>query len=384
MALFSKNNVRQRAVGAATNGSPFSADGVLAERDFVRALSLERKRAERSRNAFGLMLVEVRPAPVAGERSTVLQRMLPAIRASIRETDVAGWHKQDAALGVIFTEMGPKDKDSILAALRAKVTAIVSSSLQREDVDRLDVTFHWFPDDWKPVEPGHPVGKLYPDLVERNETHRIARSMKRGIDLLGATVALIVLAPMFLAIAIAIRLTSPGPVLFRQKRIGQYGAPFTCLKFRSMHAVNDVEIHKDYVTRFIAGRVEPQPSATNGKAVYKLTKDPRLTRVGTFLRKTSLDELPQFINVLLGEMSLVGPRPPIPYELEAYDIWHRRRLVEVKPGITGLWQVNGRSRVRFEDMVRLDLRYATTWSVWLDIKILFRTPFAVFSGDGAH
>jgi len=151
-----------------------------------------------------------------------------------------------------------------------------------------------------------------------------------------------------------------------------------------MHAVNDVEIHKDYVTRFIAGRVEPQPSATNGKAVYKLTKDPRLTRVGTFLRKTSLDELPQFINVLLGEMSLVGPRPPIPYELEAYDIWHRRRLVEVKPGITGLWQVNGRSRVRFEDMVRLDLRYATTWSVWLDIKILFRTPFAVFSGDGAH
>jgi len=160
--------------------------------------------------------------------------------------------------------------------------------------------------------------------------------------------------------------------------------PFTCLKFRSMHSMNNAELHKDYVTRFITGRIEPQPSATNGKAVYKLTSDPRLTPVGAFLRKTSLDELPQFINVLQGKMSLVGPRPPIPYELEAYDVWHRRRLVEAKPGITGLWQVNGRSRLPFDDMVRLDLRYATTWSIWLDVKILFRTPYVVLSGEGAH
>ena len=115
-----------------------------------------------------------------------------------------------------------------------------------------------------------------------------------------------------------------------------------------------------------------------------MTSDSRITRVGAFLRKTSLDELPQFINVLKGEMSLVGPRPPIPYEVENYDVWHRRRLLEAKPGITGLWQVSGRSRVTFDEMVRLDLRYARNCSVWTDLKILLRTPLAVVFGEGAH
>jgi lipopolysaccharide/colanic/teichoic acid biosynthesis glycosyltransferase len=138
----------------------------------------------------------------------------------------------------------------------------------------------------------------------------------------------------------------------------------------------------EYVKRLIEGNASPD-AATNGR-VYKITADPRLTRVGRFLRRTSLDELPQFLNVLRGDMSMVGPRPPIPYELEAYDVWHRRRLLEVKPGITGLWQVSGRSRIPFDDMVRLDLRYAKTWSLWLDFRILLRTPRAVFSGEGAY
>jgi lipopolysaccharide/colanic/teichoic acid biosynthesis glycosyltransferase len=159
--------------------------------------------------------------------------------------------------------------------------------------------------------------------------------------------------------------------------------PFTLLKFRTMHTANDPQIHKDFVTRLIAGDAKATPE-TNGKVVYKITKDPRLTPIGGLLRRTSLDELPQFINVLGGQMSLVGPRPPIAYELDAYDVWHRRRVLEVKPGITGLWQVSGRSRLRFDDMVRLDLRYAQSWSVWLDLKILVRTPKAVLSGDGAY
>ena len=118
--------------------------------------------------------------------------------------------------------------------------------------------------------------------------------------------------------------------------------------------------------------------------VYKLTNDPRVTAVGRFLRKTSLDEFPQFWNVLRGEMSLVGPRPPVAYEFEMYDYWHRRRVLELKPGVTGLWQVNGRSRTCFDDMVRLDLRYSQTWSLWLDLKILLATPLAVVAGNGAH
>jgi lipopolysaccharide/colanic/teichoic acid biosynthesis glycosyltransferase len=138
------------------------------------------------------------------------------------------------------------------------------------------------------------------------------------------------------------------------------------------------------VQQLIAGKANKQPMNGNSQGVYKLTKDPRITRVGAFLRKTSMDELPQLLNVLKGEMSLVGPRPPIPYEVEAYDIWHRRRLLEAKPGITGLWQVCGRSRVNFDDMVRLDLQYARTWSLWVDIKILLRTPGAVLLGAGAH
>jgi lipopolysaccharide/colanic/teichoic acid biosynthesis glycosyltransferase len=179
-----------------------------------------------------------------------------------------------------------------------------------------------------------------------------------------------------------VKATSKGPVLFRQHRVGQYGRRFTFLKFRSMRVGNDPSVHREYVTKLIAGeanRIQASTS-TNGTGVYKLANDKRITRIGTFLRKTSLDELPQFINVLKGDMSLVGPRPPIPYELAAYQTWHRRRVLEVKPGITGLWQVTGRSQVKFDDMVRLDLRYATSWSPWLDLKILLRTPGAVIKG----
>jgi len=151
-----------------------------------------------------------------------------------------------------------------------------------------------------------------------------------------------------------------------------------------MYVNNDASVHREYVRNLIAGKVEGKPSNGNGTEVYKITGDARVTAVGRLLRRTSLDELPQLLNVIRGEMSLVGPRPAIPYEVEAYEAWHRSRLLEAKPGITGLWQVNGRSRVKFDDMVRLDIRYARTWSLWLDIKILARTPFAVLIGEGAY
>jgi lipopolysaccharide/colanic/teichoic acid biosynthesis glycosyltransferase len=185
-------------------------------------------------------------------------------------------------------------------------------------------------------------------------------------------------------IALAIKLTSKGPVFFRQRRIGQFGTPFVFLKFRSMFLNNDPKIHREYVQQLISGKAAPQPTTVNGGGAYKLTKDPRVTRVGAFLRRTSLDELPQLYNVLRGEMSLVGPRPAIPYEVEAYRPWHRRRVLHAKPGITGLWQVSGRSRVGFDEMVRLDVRYAMTRSFLLDLKILLMTPKAVLLGDGAY
>jgi lipopolysaccharide/colanic/teichoic acid biosynthesis glycosyltransferase len=151
-----------------------------------------------------------------------------------------------------------------------------------------------------------------------------------------------------------------------------------------MYTDNDPKIHREYALSFIAGKTETQEKDEAEPTVYKIKNDPRVTPVGRFLRKTSLDELPQFWNVLSGDMSLVGPRPPVPYEFEVYDFWHRRRVLEVRPGVTGLWQVSGRSRIRFNDMVRLDLRYAERWSLWLDFKILLATPRAVFTGDGAY
>ncbi|MGH9528754.1 MAG: sugar transferase, partial [Terriglobales bacterium] len=233
-----------------------------------------------------------------------------------------------------------------------------------------------------PSRPSNPV--LYPDLANRDKGNKFFSVVKRGMDLVGSVLAIVIFSPLFVAIALAIKLTSKGPILFQQKRIGQHGVPFMFMKFRSMYANNDASVHKEYVTQLIAGEAEPKASDDNGNAVYKLTEDCRITRVGRFIRRTSLDELPQFFHVVRGEMSLVGPRPPIAYEVEAYDIWHRRRVLEAKPGITGLWQVSGRSRVKFDDMVRLDLQYANTWSPWMDLKILLRTPAAVLFGEGAH
>jgi len=180
-----------------------------------------------------------------------------------------------------------------------------------------------------------------------------------------------------LAIALLVKATSRGPVLFRQKRLGMFKREFQFLKFRSMYTGSDSRIHQEYVDSLIRNEVD-------GSGVYKIKDDPRITPLGRFLRKTSLDELPQFWNVLKGEMSLVGPRPPIPYEMEMYYPWHRRRVFEVKPGITGLWQVYGRSRTTFDQMVRLDIRYIREQSLWLDTKICLKTPFAMFSGKGAY
>jgi lipopolysaccharide/colanic/teichoic acid biosynthesis glycosyltransferase len=190
---------------------------------------------------------------------------------------------------------------------------------------------------------------------------------------------MLVLLPIFVTLAILVKLTSRGPVFYCQKRVGQKGKLFDFYKFRSMYVDNDPESHREYATQFIEG--DPQVQQPNG--LYKLVNDPRVTRLGRFLRRSSLDELPQFFNVLRGDMSLVGPRPPLPYEFARYRTWHRRRVLEIRPGLTGLWQVRGRSRTTFEEMVRMDLHYARTWSLWMDIKIILQTPAAMFTATGA-
>ena len=283
----------------------------------------------------------------------------------------------------MFTEITLEDRGTILQIMMDRVCNGLRDNLMPEQFQHVRFTVHLFPDEWKQELPHSPCdSKLYPDLARRDRTKKIHSAIKRVMDVIGASLALLVLSPVFALLAAAIKLTSKGPVLFRQQRVGQYGKPFRLLKLRSMFVGNDPTIHQQYVTKLIAAGTEDKKKSRSG--VYKLTNDPRITRVGALIRKTSLDEIPQFINVLQGKMSLVGPRPPIAYEIEAYDLWHRRRVLEAKPGITGLWQVKGRSRVSFDDMVRLDLQYASTWTPWMDLMILLRTPAAVVNGDGAH
>ena len=365
--------------------SPVEDRSVLNEGAFHRMISLERKRTERSRKPFLLMLLDMGDGLRSDYSDKALDKILSALSLSTRETDVTGWYKSNAVVGVMFTEFGADDRKTILSTLMSRVSETLRNNLSSHEFDSISISFHLFPEEWNydvPQRPSNPT--LYPDLARRDNSKKLFCALKRIMDAVGSTLALLLFAPFLLAIAIAIKLTSNGPVFFRQKRVGQYGEQFVFLKFRSMHINNDASAHKAYVRQLIAGKAAGHPANGNGDAVYKLTKDPRITRVGAFLRKTSLDELPQFWNVLTGEMSLVGPRPAIAYEVEAYDIWHRRRVLEAKPGITGLWQVNGRSRIKFDDMVRLDLRYAKTWSPWMDLKILMRTPAAVVFGDGAY
>jgi exopolysaccharide biosynthesis polyprenyl glycosylphosphotransferase len=208
------------------------------------------------------------------------------------------------------------------------------------------------------------------------------RLAKRTFDTLAVTLGLILLSPLLLIVAIAIKLDSPGPVLYKQKRIGENGFPFLMYKFRSMRVDADQSLHKEHVKRLIVENLTPEQINGAEGGTLKMEKDPRITYVGRFIRKTSLDELPQLINVLRGEMSLVGPRPSLPYELEHYQEWHKRRL-EALPGMTGLWQVKARNQVSFDEMVRMDLDYIERQSFWLDLLILLQTPRAVLSAKGA-
>ncbi len=226
------------------------------------------------------------------------------------------------------------------------------------------------------------------------EKRAIYHITKRVIDIALALLVLIILFPLILLIAILIKLDSPGPVIFVQDRVGIkrriYGrlsylqkVTFRCYKFRTMVCNADPALHKSYLKALInndcAGMATLQGENTQ---IRKLTRDPRITRIGRLLRKCSIDEIPQFLNVLKGEMSIVGPRPAIPYEVEMYKSWHYQRL-ETKPGITGWWQVTARSSAEFDEMIKLDIEYIQRQSLWFDLKIILRTPLAIISCKGA-
>ena len=352
---------------------------VLKETTFRNVLSGEVSRSERSGNFLVLALLHLEGSEWSDRYGRLERSISASVGSAVRSTDTIGWYAKNRTMGVLLTDLRGYARGALLESIDGKLQTALSAALDAESTQRPRVTYHVFPD----IEgaPSLPDPVLAPDCVPDPAT--VAGIVKRCFDVLVSLLLLMVLFPLLLAIALAIKITSKGPVFYRQVRIGQGGRSFTLLKFRSMFENCDDQLHRDYVTRMIAGAPVSQEHES-GVSIYKLVNDPRVTHAGGVLRRSSLDELPQLFNVLKGDMSLVGPRPPLPYEFACYRDWHRRRVLEVKPGLTGLWQVCGRCRTTFEDMVRLDLRYARQWSLWLDLRILFRTPAAVFQRRGAY
>ena len=371
-AIFSLNNTLYDSVY-----------GCYREECFHELLAFERRRHERSRRSFLVMTLDFTHITDLKIRHEVVQTVMNALVMHTRSTDIKGWYWGDKVLGVIMTEMQIIEKET----LQGKILQYLQTGLRQEWLDVIGISFHQYPEDGRlgQMLDGPACLNFYPEIARQKQTRKNGHRLKRIIDVIGSIAAIVIFSPLFILIAIGIKLTSRGPVLFRQERSGQFGEKFGFLKFRSMYVNNDQDVHREFVQNFITKKPSGEDiDGKSGKIVYKITKDKRITPFGHILRRTSFDELPQFFNVLKGDMSLVGPRPPLQYELEKYDCWHWRRIMEVKPGITGLWQVMGRSSTTFDDMVRLDLKYVTNWSLWLDIMILFKTPRAVISGKGAY
>ena len=332
------------------------------------------------------MLVEISDRLKAAGSPAITNKVVEIVSASVRDNDTRGWIKPGSFIGVLITDIAKDAINPLTKKIEEKQNGKLLECLSPISAKNISVSFQAFPENYEKFTPEEPFSLLfYPDILKSNNSRRNSAVLKRALDIMGSIFGLILFSPLFAVISAAIKLTSKGPVFFRQERYGQYGKKITFLKFRSMYVNNNDAIHREYIKKLITEGGEEQSKEGNDavEAVYKIKDDPRVTAVGRFLRKSSLDELPQFINVLKGDISLVGPRPPIPYELENYDLWHRHRILGIKPGLTGLWQVTGRSSTTFDGMVRLDLQYIRNWSLWLDIKLILQTPMTVFKGKGA-
>jgi exopolysaccharide biosynthesis polyprenyl glycosylphosphotransferase len=347
-------------------------DCFLSPEDFRMELRREKRRVERSAVPMSIVLLELQESVLNNQYQ--LKQLLHFLRAKTRETDIKGW-VHSKAIGLIFLDTNDtglkKCVDLIVEANGDGLFSVVMGTYP-------DSLFEELLDETK-AEPDF----FLHDLDQASEGQTFSLFFKRGLDLFGALVGLLLFSPLMALTALAIKVSSPGPVIFKQIRLGRKGKRFPFYKFRSMEVNNDDRVHREYLANLIEGKHEALNSGKEDEPFFKIKNDTRITRVGRIIRKLSIDELPQFLNVLKGEMSLVGPRPPILYEVEKYKSWHLRRILEVKPGITGLWQVDGRSRTSFDDMVRLDLRYVKDWSFWMDIKILLKTVSAVLKTKGA-
>lgn len=344
---------------------------VLTRAQFLEGLRLEKRRADRSKAPLSIILFRLDRSESEGNGGSE-EELLMSISRKVRETDIKGWLTPET-FGLLLP-----DTDS--EGARSCAGKIVNGHPD------CSATLGTYPDliFQNLLTQTDAAPDLFPiDLRESEAGDRRTPSAKRLIDIIGALAGLVVSSPLLFLTAVAVKASSPGPILFTQVRLGLKGRRFPFYKFRSMYWNSDDRIHREYVSDLIQGNLDKVNQGDEAMPMFKLKADSRITRVGRLIRKLSIDELPQFVNVLKGEMSLVGPRPPLPYEVEKYESWHLRRILEVKPGLTGIWQVEGRSKTSFNDMVRMDLRYVRDQSTWLDFKLLIKTFKAVIRPNGA-
>lgn len=344
----------------------------LSRAQFLTCLRSEKRRSDRSKSPTSIILFSMGENTKKAEENR--NKFYNYINRVTRETDIKGFVDEDM-IGVILPDTDRKGVQTCIRKisqgdghfLYSVVTATYPDTIFQKLIDEAEIQ----PD-------------LFPlDLDREIRAYVFKHFFKRVLDIVGSIIGLIFFSPFFLIIALAIKLDSPGPIIFKQMRLGKNGEKFKLYKFRSMYENADDLVHREYITNLIGGNLDKINQGDGEKPIFKMKADERITKVGKIIRKLSLDELPQFMNVLRGEISLVGPRPPIPYEIEKYEPWHLRRILEMKPGITGLWQVGGRNTTTFNDMVRMDLRYVKNWTFRLDLKILMKTMLEVFRPSGA-
>jgi exopolysaccharide biosynthesis polyprenyl glycosylphosphotransferase len=345
---------------------------ILPRHQFLSQLKREKRRTDRSMAPLSIAVFRLPTA--SGTSPELVNRLLRLLSVAKRETDVIGY-LEPGLVAVILTDTDEKGAECFRQKLEDQKDAL---SFTIDCATYPDGLFDHITGETETKVDGAPIFLDHP--IAR---HQAEYPLKRLLDIVGALVAIVLTSPVMLITALAVRLTSSGPIIFKQPRMGKGGVPFVFYKFRSMYVNNDDRIHREYVAKLIDGETQALNQGQADKPMYKLKSDPRITPIGRFIRKTSIDELPQLFNVLKGEMSLVGPRPPIPYETEKYQAWHLRRVLEIRPGITGLWQVQGRSKTTFDEMVRMDLQYIRNCSLGLDLKIMLKTVKVVLKCDGA-
>ncbi len=377
--------ISEEAISARSNSFKLDFKDLISEESFKTMIAVERKRSDRSGKSFMVMLLDLSffvegKNRLLKSRNLIIpfyKKVVKTVAAETRDIDIKGWYEMGKSIGILFTEITLEGKEKIVEKIKKGLNKTL-----RESASKIDICCYWYP--LEHSELGNGVTELfYPDPGQMSLRKKISNISKRSIDLLGSLVGLILFSPVFLFASILIKFSSPGPVFFRQERVGKGGKSFKIYKFRTMTVKSDESEHREYMKQFIHGQAEAVKDETNGHKVFKLANDARVTPIGKFLRKSSLDEVPQFINVLLGDMSLVGPRPPIPYEVKEYSLWHRRRVLESKPGITGYWQIEGRSMTSFDGMVRMDINYINNRSTLFDLKVIIKTPLALLTSKGA-